>query len=249
MASNVDQLNSAFIAARDKAVADGTASKTSAEASQTQLSGDINFFLKMLTTQLKNQDPTAPLDTNQFTQQIAQYSGVQQQVSTNANLEKLLAANKQSSLTTAVGYIGREVETKGNTGVVAGGQGAFSYILPATAASADITIANSAGVTVFTGKGDLKAGRNIVVWDGVNTTTGKKEADGLYTIKVVAEDVNKKPMTVETRAVGIVSGVESDGKGGTLLAVGNSKINFDDVLAVRAASRVDLATTDTPAAG
>jgi flagellar basal-body rod modification protein FlgD len=215
-------------------------SKTSATAAQTQLSSDINFFLKMLTTQLQNQDPTSPLDTNQFTQQIAQYSSVQQQVVTNSNLEKLLAANKQSSITTAVGYIGKEIETKGNTGEVSGGQGAFSYILPKAAANVTITIRNASGQTVFSGKGDNREGRNIAVWDGVNSTTGDQEPDGTYTISVEAEDAAKKPILAETRAVAIVGGVESDSNGDTLLAVGRNKVKFDEVIAVRSPSRIDL---------
>jgi len=233
-------VNSGALSGATSTAATGTSSKTSATASQNQLSSDINFFLKMLTTQLQNQDPTSPLDTNQFTQQIAQYSSVQQQVVTNANLEKLLAANKQSGITTAVGYIGKEIETKGNTGEVSGGQGAFSYILPKAAANVTIIIKNATGQIVFSGKGDSREGRNIAVWDGVNSTTGALEPDGTYTIAVEAEDASKKPILAETRAVAIVGGVESDAKGDTLLAVGRNKVKFDDVLAVRTPSRIDL---------
>lgn len=217
-------------------------SKTSASAAQDQLSSDINFFLKMLTTQLKNQDPTAPLDTNQFTQQIAQYSGVQQQVVTNSNLEKLLASNKQSSVTTAVSYIGKEVETAGNTGEVLGGQGGFSYILPRAAATAEISIKNSAGQVVFKGSGLTKEGRNLVVWDGVNSTTGAREPDGTYTISVKATDSSGKDITVETRSVAIVSGVETDKSGNPLLTAGTSKVAFDKILAVRSPTRADLSS-------
>jgi flagellar basal-body rod modification protein FlgD len=217
-------------------------SKTSANAAQTQLSSDVNFFLKMLTTQLKNQDPTAPLDTNQFTQQIAQYSGVQQQVVTNANLEKLLAANKQSAVTTAVSYIGKEVETAGNTGEVLGGQGGFSYILPRAAATAEITIKNSSGQQVFKGQGLLKEGRNLVVWDAINSTTGQQEPDGIYTISVKATDSAGKDITAETRAVAIVSGVETNTTGEPTLTAGTSKVAFDKILAVRTPTRAQLAS-------
>ena len=57
----------------------------------TMLNGTLNDFLKLLTTQLKNQDPTEPADTNQMTQQIASLSQVEQQINTNSNLEKLIA--------------------------------------------------------------------------------------------------------------------------------------------------------------
>ena len=248
--SSIDAQNAALIAAKDKAAASGStsttaASTTDAAASQSQLSSDVNFFLTMLTTQLKNQDPSSPMDTAQFTSQIAQYSGIQQQVTTNSNLEKLLAANKLSSSGTAVTYIGREVESKGSTGVVAGGQGAFSYILPSAAAKANITITDATGRTVFSGSGDTQSGRNIVVWDGINSSTGLQEPDGTYTIAVTATDSAGKSLVPETRAVGIVSGVETDTSGNTMLTVGKGSVNINDVLAVRAASRT---TTPTPTA-
>ena len=86
---------------------------TGSAADQSKLTGDLNFFLKMLTTQLQQQDPSQPMDVNQMTQQIATLSSVQQQVATNSNLEKLLAQGNTSQLSTAVSYIGKEVETTG----------------------------------------------------------------------------------------------------------------------------------------
>lgn len=252
-AASIAAQNAAIIAAHDKAVKAGQSptsvaagNATGAAASQTQLSSDINFFLKMLTTQLKNQDPSSPLDTNQFTQQIAQYSSVQQQVNMNQNLEKLLAANKVNTNSVAVSYIGREVESEGNTGAVIGGQGAFAYVLPVAVTTAKVTITDSTGRTVFTGNGNTASGRNIVVWDGKNSSTGEQEPDGTYTITVAASDINGNSVSgVETRAVGIVSGVETDTAGNTMLNVGDKKVNFNDVLAVRVASRANVATQNT----
>lgn len=231
---NSNVLNNAVSAAANGA------SSSSVSAAQTQLSSDINFFLKLLTTQLQNQDPSAPLDTNQFTQQIAQYSSVQQQVNTNTNLEKLLAQGRQSGVTTAVGYIGKEIESRGNSGSVVGGQGAFSYILPQAANSVEIIISNANGQEVFRGNGNRLSGRNIVVWDGINSANGNQEPDGTYKIIVNALDGSGKPIKAETRSVGIVSGVETDAQGNTLLSAGDSTVNFNDVLAVRAVSRANL---------
>lgn len=244
MVTAVETQNAALIAARDKAIASGQTSKTTAEAAQTQLSSDVNFFLKMLTTQLKNQDPTSPMDTAQFTAQIAQYSGVQQQVVTNSNLEKLLANSKQSSASTAVSYIGKEVESTGKSGLVVGGQGAFSYILPKTAGNVDITITDSAGRTVFTGKGTKSEGRNLVIWDGKNSTTTNQEPDGIYNIAVKATDAAGNEMKTETRSVTIVTGVETDTDGSTLLTSGLNKVELLDVLAVRDPTRAVIQDPD-----
>lgn len=323
------------IAARDAALAAANNGKTVNTGTTGSLNGDFNFFLRMLTTQLQNQDPTEPMDVTQMTQQIAQYSGVEQQVRTNTMLESLINSNKQSELSTAVGYIGKEVETSGNvstlqyaqngglkgtaefsytlpenaataaitiknaagdtvftgtgpiaagqnkvlwdginsttnkqvpagnytmevvakdaagndlgaisTGGAAGltyttaqyGQAVFSYMLPSGAQNAKITILNSAGQAVFTGDGTLKTGRNVVVWDGVNSFTGAESAAGKYTIQVTAKDAAGKDITVETRAVGTVSTVENGKNGSIVLNVGDAQVKYEDILAVREAT-------------
>lgn len=240
MTTTIDTQNAAFLSARANGTAPAASPASGSTASQNQLTSDFNFFLKLLTTQLQNQDPSKPLDTNQFTQQIAQYSGVQQQVNTNTNLEKLLAANKQSGVTTAVGYIGREIESKGNSGDVIGGQGAFSYILPRQASTVELTVTNQSGQVVFRGNGATQSGRNLVVWDGLNSSTGNQEPDGTYHIAINARDPEGKSISAETRSVGVVSGVETDGAGNTLLISGNTTVNFNDVLAVRSITRAAL---------
>lgn len=224
--------------------ASGTDSGSAASA-QDKLSGDLNFFLRLLTTQLKNQDPTQPLDTNQVTQQIATLSSVQQQVNTNSNLEKLLTASKQSQLTTAVSYIGKEVETPGNTGEVMSGQGAFAYSLASTALKANVTIKDAGGNTVFTGTGTTNAGRNIIVWDGTNSITGAHMPDGTYTLSVSATDTSGKAVAVTTASVGIVTSVQNDSSGNLTVNTGKTLRNFADVVAVRNPSRIVTTTAST----
>ena len=241
------------LAANKQYVADIAAGKTTAASSgsstdaQTKLSGDLNFFLKLLTTQLKNQDPTQPLDTNQVTQQIATLSSVLQQVNTNKNLETLIGATKQSQLSTAVSYIGAEVETTGNTGQLLNGQGAFAYSLPTAATSAQITISDSKGVTVFKGEGTKTVGRNLIVWDGSNSVTGATSSpDGTYTISIAAKDADGKAIAAAPSAVGIVSSVQNDPTTGALtVTMGDVTKNFSDIIAVRAASRVQVDTSQT----
>lgn len=205
------------------------------------ISGDFNFFLKMLTTQLKNQDPTEPMDVSQMTAQIAQYSMVEQQVKSNANLEALLASNKQSQLSTAVSYIGREVETEGNTGNLIGSQATFSYQLPDGAHAVLVTIKDASGRAVFQGAGTTREGGNLVVWDGVNSFTDAQEADGEYSISVEAQDAEGKAVAADTRAVGTVAAVENDGEGNITLTVGTVKVPYDQILAVRNPTRVEVA--------
>ena len=238
--SSVAALNAQFI--KDQA-AKKTSTTTAAGADQSKLTGDLNFFLKLLTTQLKSQDPSQPMDTSQVTQQIATLSSVQQQVNTNSNLEKLLAQANKSQLATAVTYIGNEVETKGNNGQILQGQGAFAYILPSAAKEVKITIKNSAGSVVFEGAGTTQSGRNVVIWDGKNSSTKKQEPDGTYTISVSAKDTNGKAITAETRSVGVVGGVQTDKNGKVQLTVGDQTLYFEDVLAVRTPTRTALSSS------
>jgi len=209
-----------------------------------RLNADFNFFLKMLTTQLQNQDPSEPMDVSQMTQQIATFSGVEQQVQTNTKLDRLLSSNssvtQQTQLATASNYIGREVETAGASGQVLGGQGAFSYLLPRQAATADIVIRNATGSTVFAGRGAVENGRNILLWDGKNSSTGVQEPDGIYSISVNARNAEGAAIAVETRSVGIVSGFEKGRDGSILLNVDNATVRFDDVLSVRPATRAQF---------
>jgi len=242
-ATEIQTANAKLIS--DRAAGIAVPVKTQAEKDQAALTGNLDFFLKMLTTQLKQQDPTQPMDVNQMTQQIATLSSVQQQVNTNTNLEKLLAQGTTSQLSTAVSYLSKEVETKGSTGQVIGGQGSFAYVLPSDAASVKVTIKNAAGSVVFQGNGSTKSGRNLLVWDGVNSTSGTQEPDGTYTIAVTATDSSQKAITAEARAVGIVGGVQTDSTGAVVLTVGDTTVKYSDILAVREPTRANLDTAQT----
>ena len=246
MTSAQQQAQAAAVAAANQKngfSADGTSAD-----SGDSLSGNFSFFLQMLTTQLTNQDPTQPMDTSQMSTQLAQFSSVQQQVDTNTKLDTLIANGTKGQQGTAVGYIGHEVESEGDTGNVFGGQGAFAYVLPSAAATATVTIKDASGNTVFSGSGTTDAGRNILVWDGVNSTTGAQEPDGTYTLSVSATDASGNAITADTRAVGIVSAVETDSSGNLVLDLAGgsgSTMNFSDVLAVREPSRVTSDTSDS----
>jgi flagellar basal-body rod modification protein FlgD len=203
------------------------------ETARKSLGSDLDLFLKLMTTQLQNQDPTEPLDTNQLTDQITQFTQVEQQVQTNTNLETLLASQKQSQLSTAVSFIGSEVETAGNTGEFEGGRAVFSYNQSAPSATTDIVITDAAGRAVFKGNGTTVVGRNLVVWDGVNSFSGQQEPPGTYTITVTAKTAAGKPVATDARAVGVVTTVETASDGNILLGIGGRTVKYSDVLAVR----------------
>ena len=74
-----------------------------------QLGKDLSQFLTLLTTQLQNQDPLSPLDTNAFTQQLIGFSQVEQQINTNTKLDGLVALGSSNNLSTSLGYVGLNI--------------------------------------------------------------------------------------------------------------------------------------------
>lgn len=217
--------------------------QTNPSRSQTDaasLNSDFTFFLKLMTTQLQHQDPTEPMDTNALTDQITQFTQVEQQVRTNSHLEKLLAAQNQSQLATAVSFIGSEVETAGNTGEKLAGRAIFSYNLDKGAVATEIVITDGYGRAVFKGQGTNIEGRNLVVWDGRNSFNGNLEPDGVYTISVASKDSAGKAVKSDARAVGIVTAVESAPDGTVLLTIADRNVRFNEVLAVRSPTFVNI---------
>src|SRR5215469_6276624 len=83
-----------------------------ATSSKKQLSANFDTFLTLLTTQLQNQDPLQPMDSNQFTQQLVQFSQVEQQINSNQNLETLISATKNQTSQSAVSYLGKSLTIK-----------------------------------------------------------------------------------------------------------------------------------------
>ncbi len=209
-----------------------------------KLAGDFNSFLKLLTTQLQNQDPTAPLDTNQFTNQLVLFSQVEQQLQTNKNLETLITDSSASSVQQGLGYIGKAVDAAGDKGVLTGKSAVFAYSLPQDAQSVDVSILDDTGQAVFSGTGAKKAGKNLVVWDGVNSFNGANMPDGTYQIVITAKDAKEEKIDATTYTTGRVTAAELDKDGNTILNIGDTKVPLKDVVAVRDIP-VDNAASDT----
>src|SRR3989338_691013 len=96
--------------------ASATTTGTTSQAAQSdaKLKDDLNKFLNLLVTQLKHQDPLDPMDATEFTSQLVQFASVEQQIHQNANLEKLIALQQGSQISSLVNYIGMNVEATGH---------------------------------------------------------------------------------------------------------------------------------------
>lgn len=197
----------------------GSTPSTKSDAGRTSLTSNFNTFLTMLTTQLKHQDPLSPMDSTQFTSQLVQYAGVEQQINTNTNLEKLLTFQQNTQTAQSVSYLGESVETAGDQLPVQSHSGTFSYTLPVAANSCDIQIKDSAGTVVYKTTGDMTAGRHDLAWNGVDSS-GKTLDDGIYTVSVIAKDKDGKSITPTMTTFGQVTKVTNDATNGTILEMG-----------------------------
>src|SRR5258708_22542200 len=95
----------------------GVTMKTTTDT--TTLAGNFSTFLTLLTTQLKNQNPLEPLDTNQFTQQLVQFAGVEQQINMNSQLTTLVGLQKATQTTSAMSFLGATATVDGTTSKLA----------------------------------------------------------------------------------------------------------------------------------
>jgi flagellar basal-body rod modification protein FlgD len=204
---------------------------TQAGLSGKTLASNFDTFLKLLTAQLQNQDPLEPMDSAKFTEQLVQYSSVEQGIYTNKNLETLIALQQGGGLGSAVSYIGREVAAVNSNAALTGGEANWTYTLPREAASVSLTVTDANGKTVFSGTGPTAAGSNQVAWDG-RTNAGAAAPDGIYTLSVKALDSAGATLTTPITLKGKVDSV-STLNGEVLLSVGGVAIKLNDVTAVR----------------
>ena len=219
----------------------------SLSAGRDNLKIGYDTFLKLLTTQLQHQDPTSPLDTNQFTTQLVQMTGVQQQLLSNELLQTLVdKTNASGGVGEAARLIGQTVHATGDTAQLEGGQGKWAYGLAAGATGATLTIKDPSGAVVWTGNApDLGQGRHDFTWNG-KTTAGAQLADGgLYTLSVSATDAAGKPVQAATEVTGVVTSVEVV-DGASVLNLGKTKVLYSTVNQVGAASSATARTVEKP---
>jgi flagellar basal-body rod modification protein FlgD len=185
----------------------GTSAAATTALASSQIAGNFQSFLQLLTTQLQNQNPLNPLDTNQFTQQLVEFAGVQQQLNTNDSLATLVSLQQTAQSTQALGFVGQTVVVNGNTAALANGSATWDLGVPSSS-NVNITIANSAGQTVFTGSYAINAGSNQpFTWNGEGND-GTQWPAGEYKLTATAADSTGKTVAVTTQVQGVVSSVD-----------------------------------------
>jgi len=205
----------------------GTSSGTAASKT---LAGNFDKFLLLLTTQLKNQSPLDPLDTNQFTQQLVQFASVEQQIKSNDTLTSLLTATKASTATNALGFVGMEITADGATTKLEGGKATWNVTAP-RAGSGTVTIRDTSGATVYSQQTTFTPGSQAFNWDGRSSAGGSAPA-GSYTISVVGTDLQGSSMAMTTEIRGTVDSVDLTGDVAKL-KIGDASVAIDKVKSMR----------------
>jgi len=202
-----------------------------AASSQQQLNEDLNQFLTLLITQLENQDPLEPLDTNEFTSQLVQFASVEQQIQQNANIEQLIALQSANLVSDMVNFIGTTIEASGQVVPLENDNAEFSYTLENNANSTTISLRNEAGLTVFTTQGELSAGKHNYVWDGKDGN-GIKQPDGAYTVTVSSQDHEGNLLNVDNSIFGRITSAGAE-NGTVTLFMGNIPTTMNEILAIK----------------
>ncbi len=203
------------------------------EAGSSQsLAANFDTFLALLTTQLQNQDPLDPLDSEKFTEQLVQFSGVEQAITTNKKLDRLLDLQASNQLNGAISYIGRTAEFVSDKMLLSNGAAKISYGLDNAAAKTTINIVDTSGRVVRTVSGETGAGRHEFSWDGLDSN-GSQLPDGVYNFSVIAVTADNETIDTVSAAFGEVTGVEIVDGAATLVMGDLGGVSFEQVFAIR----------------
>ncbi len=199
-----------------------TTQAVNSSASQ-QIAGNFDEFLQLLTTQLQNQDPLDPMDTNSFTQELVEFASVEQQIDTNTNMQTLISLQQATTDLAGLQLVGSTVTVSGSSAALSNATNSpatWSLNSP-SAATANITITNSSGQTVYNGTTSLNAGTQTYSWSGQGNN-GTIWPDGNYTLSINATGANGQSVTVSTQVQGVVTAVNTSANPPTLTVGGQT---------------------------
>jgi flagellar basal-body rod modification protein FlgD len=185
-------------------------------SAESRLIGDYDSFLLLLTTQLKNQDPLAPMDATQFVSQLSQFASVEQMIVSNRKLDQIVASLGAGSIMADIGFIGRTVEVPGSASELRDGSLGLRYSLAADAAQAGLVIRDAEGTIVRTLPASTAAGEHGLTWDGTDDD-GDQLPDGLYSFAFGAADAEGKPVATQAYVTATVTRVETTASGSSLV--------------------------------
>ncbi|MGZ3298287.1 MAG: flagellar hook assembly protein FlgD [Asticcacaulis sp.] len=195
------------------------------------ITGNYSTFLNLLTAQIKNQDPLSPMDTTQWTNQLVQYSSVEQQLKSNQYLSQI-AAGAGADMSSAVNFIGKTVSADTKTATLNNGAATWDYNLGGTASKLTLTVKDKNGDVVWSGAGDTAKGTHSFKWDG-KTASGTQLNSGDYTLSLNATDASGNAIDSTIGVSGVVTSAETS-NGAVMLTVGGTQVALSDITGVAA---------------
>lgn len=204
---------------------------------------DLNFetFLKLLVTELENQDPLDPLDNKEMTAQIASFSSLEQNIQQNKYLETIAGQSDYSQQTIALSYVGKDALIPGDLTATNGvANVSLNYQVPSVASDVSIEVLNEDGDVIRTLEGEVAVGRNETTWDSKDED-GNAVPAGFYTFRVSGTAPNGDEVKVKEFTFGHVASLEGDGDAVEFTSSDGRTFSLDDILLVREAAVVPQA--------
>ncbi len=204
---------------------------TSGVSSGNQISKDD--FLKLLITQLQNQDPLNPMDNQQFSTQLATFNMLDQLIGINGTLASMQTSQTLGSQIGAVSLLGKAITANGNNVILNGsGSAPVAYNLGGNAARTVIQIKDSSGNLLRSIESDNQnSGDQQILWDGKDNS-GNQVSPGVYTFGVTALDSNGNPVSVTTRIQGTVTAVNLTGAAPSV-SIGSLQVPLSELISVQ----------------
>jgi flagellar basal-body rod modification protein FlgD len=196
-----------------------------------ELSQNYETFLKLLTTQLQNQDPLKPQDSSEFTKQLVTFSQVEQQISSNKKLDTLINADKTAQAMQSLNYLGSTIEYFSDTVPLSGGKSEIGVTLDSGARTAELVFTDNSGRELSRRSLPIKTETQTVNWDG-RDANGNQLPDGSYKVAVIAKSSKDEDVASTIRVAGKVNGVDV-ANGEPKLLVGSYPVAVSSVLAAR----------------
>ena len=204
---------------------------TVADSARAKLSGNFDTFLTLLTAQLANQDPLNPVDSAAFTQQLVQYSQVEQQIETNDQLKTLLTQSSTSNGAAAVAYIGKEAVLNSDTTHLTDGEASWSYDVTGSSGPVTLSVRDSAGKEVYKTTAAASSGGQTFDWNGKDAS-GRALAEGNYRLAVTATDTAGKAITAAINVNETITAIDFSGTTPNLVTTSGARA-FNSILRIK----------------
>jgi flagellar basal-body rod modification protein FlgD len=224
---------SAIASATSAAASSANAAAANATAPSTKdngLSADFNTFLKLLTAQLRNQDPLNPSDSTEFVAQLAQFSGVEQQVQTNTKLNSILEALSATSTGALADWLGREVRAPAAAPFTGEPVDVFPPSAPVDATNAVLIVRDASGAVID--EQPFTPGATSLTWDG-RLESGETAEPGNYRFEARFGLPQEATTTIDAEVFSRVIEARREGGEAILTVGGGVSVLADDVTAVR----------------